>query len=133
MTHHRYTMFRISRGLLVLLVLAQVAACGSSTSSSSDAGSSSGQSAGGIANLNWVAPSEREDGTPISLSEIAGYKVYYGSSVGEYPNQIDITDSSATEVGVTSLSPGRYYFVITTLDTDGHESEFSAEVSITIS
>jgi len=27
---------------------------------------------------------------------------------------------------------GRYYFVITTLDTDGRESMFSEEVSITI-
>jgi len=44
---------RLSRSLFILLITLQVVACGS--------GSGSGQSSSGIVNLNWIAPSERED------------------------------------------------------------------------
>jgi hypothetical protein len=46
-------------------------------------------------NLSEVAPSECEDDTSISLSEIAGYKIYYGSIQGQYPNRVNVNDSSA--------------------------------------
>ncbi len=43
-------------------------------------------------NLTWVAPSEREDGTGLSLSEIAGFRIYYGAKSGDYLNTIDVDD-----------------------------------------
>lgn len=126
MTFRRFTINRLSKSLLALLISFQVVACSSSSSPSNE------DITGVIPTLSWVAPSEREDGTPISLSEIAGYRVYYGSSMGSYPNQIDIMDGSAVQANLSSLFPGLYYFVVTTLDTDGRESSFSDEVSIAL-
>ena len=82
--------------------------------------------------LSWVAPAEREDNSGISLSEIAGYKIYYGTSQGQYPNKITINDGTAVGHTFTDFHAGNYYFVVTTLDTNGRESRYSTEVVITI-
>jgi hypothetical protein len=82
-------------------------------------------------NLSWVAPAEREDNSSMSLSEVAGYQVFYGMAQGQYSNSIVINDGTA--VGYTlSLPAGTYYFVVTTIDTEGRESQFSPEVTIVI-
>ncbi|NOQ88440.1 MAG: hypothetical protein GQ550_05895, partial [Gammaproteobacteria bacterium] len=82
--------------------------------------------------LSWVAPVEREDNAPISPSEIAGFKIYYGSAQGQYSNSVTIDDGSATDYTFQNFTAGTYYFVITTLDTEGRESPFSAETMIFI-
>ena len=78
--------------------------------------------------LSWVAPAEREDNTALSLSEIAKYKIYYSSTQGQYANNVVVNDSTATGHTFTNFSSGTYYFVITTIDTDGRESKYSPEV-----
>jgi hypothetical protein len=78
--------------------------------------------------LAWVAPVARADGSALSLSEIGGYRVYYGTTEGDYPNRIDIADGSADQLTLTDLPPGTYYFVVTTYDTAGRESEYSSGV-----
>jgi hypothetical protein len=82
--------------------------------------------------LSWVAPAEREDNTPLSLSEIAGYKLYYGTKQGQYTNSIDINDSTAQNFTFTDLVAGTYYIAVTTYDTDGRESQYSSEVKIVV-
>lgn len=82
--------------------------------------------------LSWVAPSEREDNTALSPSDIAGYTIYYGSAPGDYMESIYINDPAATGYSITSLVDGTYYFVVTTRDTDGRESMYSSEVVETI-
>ena len=82
--------------------------------------------------ITWVAPVEREDNAPISLSEIAGYKIYYGSAQSQYPNNITINDGSAVDYTFQSFAAGTYYFVVTTVDTEGRESGFSTEIVYTI-
>ena len=84
------------------------------------------------ATLAWVAPVARADASPLSLAEIGGYRVYYGTIEGDYPNRIDIADGSADQVTLTDLPPGTYYFVVTTYDMGGRESEYSSEVVKTI-
>ena len=130
MAFHRFTIIRLSRSLLALLICLQVVACNSS--SEEGANKTPVLIPSLIPALNWIAPSEREDGTPISLAEIAGYRVYYGSSTGEYLNKVDITGSTANQAELSGLLPGTYYFVVTVFDTDGRESRFSEEVRITI-
>jgi hypothetical protein len=83
-------------------------------------------------NLSWVAPAEREDDSPLPMSEIAGYKIYYGTSQGQYPNSIDVNDGTANGYTITNLSSGTYYFVVTTYDMDGRESGHSQVVSRSI-
>ena len=82
--------------------------------------------------LSWVAPVEYEDNAPISLSEIAGYKIYYGSAQGLYPDSVTINDGSAVEYTFQNFAAGTYYFVITTIDTADRESGYSTEVILTI-
>ena len=82
--------------------------------------------------LSWVAPAEREDNSGILLSEIAGYKIYYGATQGQYSNSDTINDGTATGYTFTGLPAGSYYFVVTTIDTEGRESQYSPEVVITI-
>jgi len=79
--------------------------------------------------LSWIAPVEREDGTPISMAEIAGYRVYYGTTPGNHTNQVDVSGSSTMQVTLVNLSPGTYHIVVTTVDTDGRESAQSPPVS----
>jgi VCBS repeat-containing protein len=83
-------------------------------------------------NLSWVAPSEREDNTSISLSDIAGYKIYYGTTQGLYPSSVSINDSTAEGHTFTNFASNTYYFVVTTLDTEGRESQYSSEVKVVI-
>ena len=82
--------------------------------------------------LSWVAPVEREDNAPISLSEIAGYKIYYGSAQGLYPDSVTVNDGSAVDYIFQNFAAGTYYFVVTTIDTAGRESGYSTEVIFTI-
>jgi VCBS repeat-containing protein len=82
--------------------------------------------------LSWVAPAEREDNSAISLSEIAGYKVSYGMTQGQYINSTTINDGTAVGYTFTDFPTGTYYFVVTTLDTEGRESQYSTEVKIII-
>jgi len=110
--------------LVAIFLTAQLMAC-STEENFGGAGTLS------LSSLSWVAPSEREDNTPISLSEIAGYRIYYGTTQGDYPNKIEINDASE-DVADISLSQGTYYVVITTVDMDGRESVFSEEIILNV-
>jgi VCBS repeat-containing protein len=80
--------------------------------------------------LSWTAPAEREDNSALTLSEIAGYKVYYGSDPGQYTNNVSINDATATGYTFTDFPADTYYFAVTTIDTDDRESQYSTEISI---
>jgi hypothetical protein len=87
---------------------------------------------GSEATMSWVAPAEREDGTPLALSEISGYRIYYGTKSGVYQGQIYIDDGSATQKQLSGIPSGTYYAVVTTIDTEGRESQYSSEIVVTI-
>ena len=72
------------------------------------------------ATLTWTPPTSNEDGSP--LGDLVGYKIYYGTSPGSYPNVIDVANSGITEYVVESLSPDTYYFVMTAYNSSGGES-----------
>lgn len=84
--------------------------------------------------VSWVTPSEREDGSPLSLSDIGGYLIYYGTVSGDYQDEFDINDGSITSVTQADLvlTAGTYYFVMTAYDTDGRESAYSEEYELSI-
>ena len=104
--------------LFVIFLLSPLFAC------SSGGGGAAG-SITDIRSLNWVAPSEREDGSGLSPSEIAGYRIYYGTESGSYPNVIYIDDHTETQAILPDLASGTYYIVMATVDTDGLVSTFS--------
>lgn len=78
--------------------------------------------------LNWAPPVSNEDGTP--LTDLAGYKVYYGREARNYTSVIAVGDVTTHTVDLPA--PGTYYFAVTACDWAGNESEFSREVSYTL-
>jgi len=61
-------------------------------------------------------------------TDLAGYKVYYGTSSGEYIDSIDVEDVTAYRLD-NLLEEVTYYVAVTAYDTSGNESDFSEEVS----
>ena len=68
---------------------------------------------------------------PSSGFSVAGYIVYYGTSSRSYGSPIDA--GKKTTYTLTGLSAGTYFFAVTAYDILGNESEFSNEVSASIS
>lgn len=77
--------------------------------------------------LSWTAPTHNEDGT--ELTDLAGYKIYWGTSSGSYPNSVTINDRLATSYTVENLSPGTYEFVARSFNSSGVESRYSAPIT----
>ena len=73
--------------------------------------------------LSWIPPTENIDGS--YLSDLAGYKIYYGVSEGNYPNVIIIDNPGIATYVVENLTPATYFFVATAVSSNGLESEFS--------
>ena len=83
--------------------------------------------------LSWSVPTVREDGSPLLLTEISRYEIYYfveGDPVSDAV--INIDEPSATEHSVEGLSSGTYHFSIATFDESGQSSAISETVSATI-
>lgn len=78
--------------------------------------------------LTWNSPTTNADST--TPSEVSGYKIYYGTSAGNYSVVIDA--GNVTEYKIDDLSPGTYYFAVTAYNRWGYESDYSNEVSKTI-
>ena len=86
----------------------------------------------GTATLRWVAPTTRQDGSPFSLSELRGYKVYEGTSPANMSQVTTITDPTATNYTFSNLATGTHYFTVTAYDTKAAESSYSNVGSKTI-
>lgn len=82
--------------------------------------------ANGSVTLSWSAPTENEDGT--TLTNLAGFKLYYGTETGRYTETIDIDNPGVNTYVVENLTPDTYFFAATAYNTDGIESEFSDEI-----
>jgi hypothetical protein len=130
--------------LATSIVVTQLVACGggggsdviesSSTESSVPESSSTESSVPessvvGSFNLSWTAPTTRSDGTPLSLADIDGFRIYYGKSKGSYPNSLDVKDGSAQSAVVKNIPVGSYYVVMTTYDVSGLESRYSSAIA----
>ena len=84
----------------------------------------------GSATVSWQPPTLRSDGTP--LTNLAGFRIYYGTSPGSYPTVISVPNPGITTYVISSLPSGTYYFVATAYDSSGSESAYSAPASKTI-
>ncbi len=66
-----------------------------------------------------------------SLSNVAGYMVYYGTASHNYTT--DINAGTSTSVAIDGLTAGvTYYFAVTAYDNSGNQSAYSQEVQATI-
>ncbi|MFQ5843324.1 MAG: CFI-box-CTERM domain-containing protein [Thermodesulfobacteriota bacterium] len=65
---------------------------------------------------------------PNTEPDLAGYRVYYGKSSGNYDHNIDV--GNVVLYQLSDLDPdARYYVTLTAYDTFNNESDFSEEVS----
>lgn len=85
----------------------------------------------GTVTLTWDAPKTNTDGTTLAPTDIKGYMIYYGASPGDYTlgNKFVPAPETSVTISIFNQGPGPYYFVITTVDMTGIESDFSNEVS----
>ena len=68
---------------------------------------------------------------PVLSPPATGYKIYYGPSVGNYPSQIDV--GNTTTYTVTGLTEGAtYHFVVTAYDAGYTDSGYSNDVGTTV-
>ena len=131
--------------VLIILLLVLLPACGGGGGTSGAAsGGSAAASVGGSTlaagtlstTLNWNAPVTNVDKS--TLKDLAGFKIYYGTSSGKYTQVIKVPlsacDLSAGTCAyqVQGLAAGTYYFAITALDSYNHESDYSNELARTV-
>jgi hypothetical protein len=115
--------FRLTAILILsLLSLSSIGCGGGSGGGSSGEGGSPGN--GGTINLGWFANTE---------SDLAGYRVYYGTSPGNYGTPIDVgmgtPSGGLTTYSLMNLTKGQTYcLAITAYDTSNNESVLSTEV-----
>jgi hypothetical protein len=84
----------------------------------------------GSATLTWTPPTQNSDGTP--LTNLAGYKFFWGPAAGSYPNSVTVNNPGLTSYVVTNLLPGTYFFAATVVNSAGTESVMANAVSKTI-
>jgi hypothetical protein len=77
-----------------------------------------------IVTLNW---------SPSSSQNIAGYNVYRGTTSGGPYTELNSTLVGGTSYTDTAVQPGMtYYYVATSVDFSGNQSEYSSPASATV-
>jgi hypothetical protein len=88
------------------------------------------ENATGTISLNWQPPTQNEDGSP--LFDLAGYVIHYGTTSGEYDNEILLDNPGLTSHLIENLAPGTYYVAATSFTSSGVESDYSGEIAATV-
>jgi hypothetical protein len=74
----------------------------------------------GAATLSWTPPTQNTDGS--ALTNLAGYRLYYGLSAGSLNQTIEIANPGVTTYVIENLSPGTYFFAVRAYSSAGGES-----------
>ena len=105
--------------VICLVIIIITGGCGDGGGDSNTSGS-----------LQWDPPTTNTDGT--DLTDLAGYKIYYGTSPGTYEPPVNVGTVTTYSINDLSLPPATYYFAVTADDEMGNESAYSNEVSKTM-
>ena len=77
--------------------------------------------------MSWGAPQTNADGS--ALTDLAGYRIYYGKASGNYSESVTVSDATVTSYTIQNLPAATYYFVLRAFDKSNSESAASTEVS----
>ena len=77
--------------------------------------------------LSWTAPTRNTDGS--ALTDLAGFRVHYGTSSDNYTRSVELQGKSRTTVVIEDLTPARWFFAVKAYNTSGVESAFSDSVN----
>ena len=65
-------------------------------------------------------------------SNIAGYRVYWGTESGTYTESLEVVQVGAKVENLDFIKSGGYYFVVTAFNTEGLESLPSDELALVL-
>jgi hypothetical protein len=82
------------------------------------------------ATVSWDAPTTNNNGTP--LTDLAGYRIYYGSSPENLSHTVKITTVGLQTYVIDDLEAGTWYFAVRAVATNGTESTLSDIAAKTI-
>ena len=86
--------------------------------------------AAGSITLNWLPPTENADGGPSE--NLGGYRVYWGTSEGNYSQSATLDNPGLATYVVDNLTPATWFFTVTALSTTGVEGPSSNSMSLTL-
>ncbi len=101
-------------------------AAAADTTSGTTGGTTASES--GTATVSWTAPAVDING----MTDVAGYRIYYGNAAGSLTHVIDVDDAAALTYTVGNLAPGTWYFAVTDYNAQKIESTSSGVVQVTI-
>lgn len=87
-------------------------------------------SSNGSATLSWAPPTSNTNGS--TLSNLAGYRIYYGTSSSNLSRTIQVANAGLTNYVVPDLSAGTWYFAVRAYTSNGAESANSNTGSKTV-
>ena len=124
----------IKFSLIIATLTSLLIGCGSSGGSGGSGGSSgsSGSSGSGNARVSWMPPTENTDGTTLG-ADLAGYRIYYGTSSSDYSDTLEIDNPGLSSIVVEGLEDATWCFVMTAVNTSGIESSYSEEACLNVS
>jgi hypothetical protein len=76
--------------------------------------------------LSWTAPTQNEDGT--ALTDLAGYRIYYGTTTGQYSEEVALDSPGTSSHVIENLATGKYFLVMTSVNSGGMESKYTPEM-----
>jgi len=80
--------------------------------------------------LAWTPPTENTNGS--TLTNLAGYHIYYGTTQSNLDKVVDITNPGLASYVLSDLTSGTWYFALTSVNTAGVESVRSTVISTVV-
>lgn len=84
----------------------------------------------GNVTISWTPPTENTNGT--TLTNLAGYHLYYGKSQSSLNQKVNITNAGLASYVVSNLAAGTWYFALTAVNSLGVESPRSAMLTAAV-
>jgi hypothetical protein len=84
----------------------------------------------GSATLSWTPPTQNSNGS--TLTNLAGYRIYYGTSAGDMSRTIQIPNPGTARYVVDNLGAATWYFSVRAYNSAGSESVASNTATKTV-
>lgn len=119
----------IKHALMSAAIIFLLSGCGSGDGGGSGGGIGGSPTGARNVTVSWTPPLSNTDGS--SLLDLAGYKIYYGTSSRAYSSSLAIDEGLASFV-LEGLGEATWYFAMTAVNDAGIESNYSEEVSFRV-